>query len=169
MGEVSGGERRGERADIRVEDKHLTAVQEPQKTNASLAWLQAKVRGRSTPLHIRTTDAMLSRWREGGSPETAHIRELAGLPGTGHQHGLPIDSHAHTIRNATETKPICAVRSPPGSGKTMILPELLHEWAAQGPPEGPPRDRKRLPPAVMIVFPTQYGCLKIRDSMRELG
>ena len=70
---------------------------------------------------------MLSRWREGVSPETAHIRELAGLPGTGHQHGLPIQSHAHTIRDAIETKPICAVRSPPGSGKTMILPELLHE------------------------------------------
>ena len=60
---------------------------------------------------------MLSRWREGVSPETAHIRELAGLPGTGHQHGLPIESHADTIRDAIETKPICAVRSPPGSGK----------------------------------------------------
>ena len=106
---------------------------------------------------------MLRRWREGVSSETAHFRELAGLRGTGHQHGLPIESHAGTIRDALKTKPICAVRSPPGSGKTMILPELLHEWAA----EGPHRGCKRLPPAVMIVFPTQYGCLKIRDSLRE--
>ena len=44
----------------------------------------------------------------------------------------------------------------------MILPELLYDWAerAQG-------RWQKLQQAVMIVFPTQFGCLKIRDSLVE--
>ena len=45
----------------------------------------------------------------------------------------------------------------------MILPELLYDWAedrAQG-------RWQKLHQAVMIVFPTQFGCLKIRDSLLE--
>ena len=45
----------------------------------------------------------------------------------------------------------------------MTLPELLYEWA-----EGRAKDRQqKLEQAVMIVFPTQFGCLKIRDSLLE--
>ena len=45
----------------------------------------------------------------------------------------------------------------------MILPELLHNWA-----EGRAQVRRQnLHQAVMIVFPTQFGCLKIRESLLE--
>ena len=163
MGEVSGGERRRQRAVSTEQEKHLTAVQEPQKTNASLAWLQARVRVRSEHLDNRTTHAMLDHWRAEVSPDTAHIRELSGLPGTGHKRGLPIENHAGRIQATIRTKEICGVRSPPGSGKTMILPELLYDWA-----EDRAQDRwQKLHQAVMIVFPTQFGCLKIRDSLLE--
>ena len=45
----------------------------------------------------------------------------------------------------------------------MILLELLHDWA-----EDRAKGRwQKLLQAVMIVFPTQFGCLKIRDSLLE--
>ena len=45
----------------------------------------------------------------------------------------------------------------------MILPELLYDWA-----EDRAQSRwQKLHQAVMIVFPTQFGCLKIRDSLLE--
>ena len=45
----------------------------------------------------------------------------------------------------------------------MILPERLYDWAAE---RAHARSQK-LHKAVMIVFPTQFGCLKIRDSLLE--
>ena len=45
----------------------------------------------------------------------------------------------------------------------MILPELLRDWAVD---QAKGRSRK-LSQAVMIAFPTQFGCLKIRDSLVE--
>ena len=108
---------------------------------------------------------MLHHWREQVTPAEAHIRELAGLPGSTQNNCLPIEKHSDSIFASIEANSICGVRSPPGSGKTMILPELLYDWAEKHARGG----WQRLPPAVMIVFPTQYGCLKIRDSMRELG
>ena len=106
---------------------------------------------------------MLDLWRERVPSGMAHFRELSGLPGTGHKHWLPIENHTDRIRASIKAHPICGVRSPPGSGKTMILPELLYDWAedrAQG-------RWQILHQAVMIVFPTQFGCLKIRDSLLE--
>ena len=43
----------------------------------------------------------------------------------------------------------------------MFLPEVLRKWAVHQA-EG---RREELNKAVMIVFPTQFGCLKIRDSL----
>ena len=45
----------------------------------------------------------------------------------------------------------------------MILPERLYDWAAE---RAHARSQK-LHKAVMIVFPTQFGCLKIRDALIE--
>ena len=39
----------------------------------------------------------------------------------------------------------------------MILPELLYTWAGDR--------QQKLQQAVMIVFPTQFGCLNIRDPL----
>ena len=106
---------------------------------------------------------MLDLWREQVTSEKAHFRELSGLPGTGHNGELPIETHTARIRASIKANPIGGVRSPPGSGKTMILPELLHEWAA----DRAWSRREMQAPAVMIAFPTKFGCLKIRDSLLE--
>ena len=42
----------------------------------------------------------------------------------------------------------------------MVLPELLYEWAEE-------RNKWNQQQAVVIVFPTQFGCLNIRDSLIE--
>ena len=43
----------------------------------------------------------------------------------------------------------------------MILPELLYEWA-----EG--RNETNQQQAVMIVFPTQFGCAGTRMSFKQV-
>ena len=106
---------------------------------------------------------MVEMWRERISSEDTHFRELAGLPGTTQKNCLPIEKHSDSIFASIEANSICGVRSPPGSGKTMILPELLHDWAE----DRAQVRRQKLHQAVMIVFPTQFGCLKIRDSLLE--
>ena len=106
---------------------------------------------------------MLQTWQERISPDTAHFRQLAGLPGTQQDGRLPIEHHTERIVRSINQYSIIGVRSPPGSGKTMFLPEVLRKWAvhqAKGRWE-------QLNKAVMIVFPTQFGCLKIRDSLVE--
>ena len=97
---------------------------------------------------------MLDLWRE--KVPSAHFRKLSGLPATGHSGSLPIESHADKIMASIEANHIIGVRSPPGSGKTMRLPELLNMWATQN---------LQTPSAVMILFPTQFGCQEIRNSM----
>ena len=106
-----------------------------------------------------TTCAMLDLWREQVTSEKAHFRKLSRLPGTGRTGKLAIEAHTDRIRASIAVNLIVGVRSPPGSGKTMILPELLQEWAAE---------RASSPwetPAVVIAFPTRFGCLKIRESL----
>ena len=118
---------------------------------------------RQRNLGISTSRAMVDMWRERVSSEEAHFRELAGLPGTGQKDCLPIENHSDIIFASIEANSICGVRSPPGSGKTMILPELLYDWAEKHARGG----WQRLPQAVVIVFPTQYGCLKIKESLLD--
>jgi len=72
---------------------------------------------------------MVEKWRERISSEDTHFRELAALPGSRQRNGLPIENHSNSIFASIEANSICGVRSPPGSGKTMILPELLYGWA----------------------------------------
>ena len=109
-----------------------------------------------------TTCAMLDLWREQVTSEKAHFRKLSRLPGTRRTGKLAIEAHTDRIRASIEANLIVGVRSPPGSGKTMILPELLQEWAEE---LAWSRWEKR--PAVIIAFPTKFGCLKIRDSLCE--
>ena len=45
----------------------------------------------------------------------------------------------------------------------MILPELLYSWAEKHTRRG----RQGWPQAVVIVFPTQFGCLKIKESLLD--
>ncbi len=100
---------------------------------------------------------MLPFWRHHVDFEQAHVRELAGLPGTGDEGRLPIEEHISKIRQSIRDNCLCGIRSPPGSGKTMILPELLYTLAADR--------QQKLQQAVMIVFPTQFGCLNIRNPL----
>ena len=106
---------------------------------------------------------MLDLWREHIPSDKAHFRELSGLPGTEDGRRLPIEKHTDSIGASIEANLICGVRSPPGSGKTMILPELLYDWAVDGAKHRWPKWQQ----AVMIVSPTQFGCLNIRDSLLE--
>ena len=104
---------------------------------------------------------MLDLWRHHVPVHKAHFRELSGLPGAGDKRRLPIEKYIARIREIICDHCLCGIRSPPGSGKTMILPELLDKWA-----EGRAEDRQqKLQHAGMIVFPTQFGCLNIRDSL----
>ena len=106
---------------------------------------------------------MLQTWQEKIPGNTAHFRQLAGLPGNQQDDCLRIQQHTRRIVESINQNSIIGVRSPPGSGKTMFLPEVLRKWAvhqAKG-------RREQLNKAVMIVFPTQFGCLKIRDSLVE--
>ena len=100
---------------------------------------------------------MLPVWRQHVPSGVAHFRELSGLDGTRDERSLPIEQWIPRIEETIRDHCICGIRSPPGSGKTMILPELLYKWA---------EDREEsVQQAVMIVFPTQFGCLNIRDSL----
>ena len=76
---------------------------------------------------------MLQAWKD-GTAHKAHFRQLSGLPGTDEDGGLPIpglpiENHTEDIVATLKTNAICGVSSPPGSGKTMILPQLLRNWA----------------------------------------
>ena len=106
---------------------------------------------------------MLDAWRERIPADKAHFRELSGLPGTEHDGKLPIKKHIDSIGASIKANPICGVRSSSGSGTTLILLELLYDWAED---RAKPRWQK-LPQAVMIVSSTQFGCLKTRDSLLE--
>ena len=118
---------------------------------------------RQRNLGISTSRAMVDMWRERISSEDTHFRELAGLPGTGQKDCLPIENQSDSIFASIEANSICGVRSPPGSGKTMILPDLLYAWAEKHTRRG----WQGWPQAVVIVFPTQYGCLKIKESLLD--
>ena len=103
---------------------------------------------------------MLPAWRQHVPSDEAHFRELSSLAGTGERR-LPIEHWKPRIQKTIRDHCICGVRSPPGSGKTMILPELLYEWA-----EG--RNETNQQQAVMIVFPTQFGCAGTRMCFKQL-
>ena len=90
-----------------------------------------------------TKPAMLEEWRQLIPREEAHFRELASLPGT-RERELPIEKSKEKIAACIREHSICGIRSPPGSGKTMVLPEVLYDWAQQ-------RDEWTPPQAVMIV------------------
>ena len=79
---------------------------------------------------------MLDLWREQVTSEKAHFRELSGLPGTGHNGELPIETHTARIRASIKAKPIGGVRSPPGSGYMVVVvhrPPPLVVWNVGSP------------------------------------
>ena len=104
---------------------------------------------------------MLPVWRQHVPSGEAHFRELSGLPGTRDERRLPIEQWIPRIQESIRDHCICGIRGPPGSGKTMILPELLYKWA-----EG--RNGSNQQQAVMIVFPTQFGCAGTRMSFKQV-
>ena len=86
-----------------------------------------------------------------------HWRELTPLAGDGDTGRLPIQRATGDLQELIQTKPPSGVRSPPGSGKTTFLPELLLQWVQHRWCEG----------TVVIVLPTQYACQKIKESLVE--
>ena len=104
---------------------------------------------------------MLQTCREKISANTAHVGQLAGLPGIQQDGWLPMEQHMECIVASVNKYFVSGVRSSPGSGIAMILPEVLRKWAVH---EAKGR-REELNKAVMIVCPTQFGCLKIKESL----
>ena len=116
------------------------------------AYLICLAQGSSAPdtelQSYRRSRAMVSEWRECVTKDT-HFRELSGLAGIKRRNRLPIEDGIPEIRELIRTHSVSAVRSPPGSGNTRILPELLQGWFEQ---REEPWNK-----SVMLVFPTQYG------------
>ena len=107
---------------------------------------------------------MLDEWRKSVTPPT-HFRQFSALAGQaerlrfagkGKQHALPVEEKMSDLQALIRENLVSGVRSPPGSGKTMVLPDILREWADQR--------RETWDKAVMVVFPTQYGAQNISTS-----
>ena len=94
----------------------------------------------------------MSSWCKRISVKPLHPRALTSLPGDGDTVSLPIQKAIKELWELIERSAVSGVRSPPGSGKTMILPELLLEWW--------PSDWRWHSPSVVIVLPTQYAAQK---------
>ena len=60
------------------------------------------------------------------------------------------------LQDLVRENPVSGVRSPPGSGKNMVLPDILRDWADERP--------QTWGRAIMVVFPTQYGAQNIKTS-----
>ena len=94
----------------------------------------------------------MAAWWEEAAGSALHVRELVTLVGEGDTSWLPIENAREQLREMTETHPVSGVRSPPGSGKTLVLPEVLLKWT--------PKVRRR--PSVVVALPTVYAAQKIR-------
>ena len=99
----------------------------------------------------------MSSWWTEASEKPIHFRELTPLPGDGDNVRLPIQKARGTLTALIRDNPLSGARSPPGSGKTMFLPELLLEWVHGVWNTG----------AMVIVLPTQYAAQKIKESFVE--
>jgi len=106
---------------------------------------------RSTALSLPES-CMMPDWLKEASAKRIHIRSLLTFAGDPETESLPIESAAASLRRLIDDNPLSGVRSPPGSGKTMFLPELLLEWARRDCWYG----------AVVIVLPTQFAAQKIQ-------
>ena len=70
----------------------------------------------------------MSSWWTEASEKPIYFHELTPLPGDGDNVRLPIQKARGTLTALIRDNPLSGVHSPPGSGKTMYLPELLLEW-----------------------------------------
>ena len=96
---------------------------------------------------------MMPDWLKEASAKGIHFRSLLTFAGDPETESLPIESAAASLRILIDDNPLSGVRSPPGSGKTMFLPELLLEWVRRDGWEG----------AVVIVLPTQFAAQKSKS------
>ena len=94
-------------------------------------------------------------WWEEATDKAVHWRQLTTFAGAGESRSLPIERATLELAEMIWQNPLSGVRSPPGSGKTTFLPDLLHAWVKAASCEG----------AVVIVLPTQYACQKIKTSL----
>ena len=122
------------------------------------------VRTADQPCCCLNSLAMLDGWRDAVTPDT-HFRQLSALAGQserlrvagkGKHHVLPVEDKMSDLRALIRDIPVSGVRSPPGSGKTMVLPDVLREWADER--------RQTWNNAVVVIFPTQYGAQNINTS-----
>ena len=63
-----------------------------------------------------------------------------------------METRAAAVKQLLESHLAVGVRAPPGSGKTLILPELVSSWC--------PSSQQ----AVLLVEPTRYAAEKLVDS-----
>ena len=89
------------------------------------------------------------------TPLPVHWRELTAFAGERDPRSLPIERATAELQELIWSKPLSGVRSPPGSGRTTFLPELLQWWVQAGSSRG----------TVVIVLPTLYACHKIKESL----
>ena len=99
----------------------------------------------------------MARWWSEASGTPFHVRELVTLAGDGDTRRLPIERAYRELLELTAEHKVSGVRSPPGSGKTLVLPQVLLEWK--------PNDGRS--PSVVVALPTQYAAQKIKESLVE--
>ena len=108
---------------------------------------------------MRSTDTLrtfaMCGWWKDATDKSVHWRELTTFAGAGESRSLPIERATPELEKMIWGNPLSGVRSPPGSGKTTFLPDLLHQWVQEAMCKG----------AVVIVLPTQYACQKIKESL----
>ena len=80
---------------------------------------------------MRSTDTLrtfaMCGWWKDATDKSVHWRELTTFAGAGESRSLPIERATPELEEMIWGNPLSGVRSPPGSGKTMFLPDLLHQ------------------------------------------
>ena len=92
-----------------------------------------------------------SIWSDAVSTCCYH-RRLTPVAGGPALHGLPMESYSDQVAELLSRHSHLGVRAPPGSGKTLVLPGMLLDWA--------PECRE----AVLLAEPTRYAAQKLVES-----
>ena len=104
------------------------------------------------PVILAASASSAARASSPGDDIPFYQRRLTPLSGADGGRGLPMQTRTGAVKHLLQSHLAVGVRAPPGSGKTLILPEIVSSWC--------PSSRQ----AVLLVEPTRYAAEKLVDS-----